>query len=483
MNEYDALEPKAVWRLFADISRVPRESGHETAVMEMLQSWAEARSLRTKRDQAGNLLVKIPATRGHEKAEPLLIQGHADMVCEKEPSSRHDFRNDPIRLQVDGDWIRAEGTTLGADNGIGVAMGLALAEDPSVIHGPVELLLTVDEETGLTGAAGVKPGFFTSRRMINLDSEEDDGIFIGCAGGRDTILTLRNRWARMPKEGVGRRIVVGGLRGGHSGCDIHRNYGNAIKTLTRLLLTVAHQFDLRLTSFDGGSKRNAIPRDAEAVVVIGRDRARKFKNLIDQATSRILEEELAGVDDGLIVRVRPSRVSQCLSLENSHRILRLLAAIPSNVIAMSQAIPGLVESSSNLGVVRTEGTRVRIICCSRSSVAASLEALAMQHRALGEMAGAEVEQPEGYPGWRPNLESPLLAVASEQYEATFGVKPELKAIHGGLECGLLTEIYPDLDIISFGPNIEGAHSPSERLSISSVKKIWKLYTAVLESLA
>jgi dipeptidase D len=477
------LEPKAVWQIFGELSKVPRDSGKEEAAMQMLRRWAESRGLAAKRDKTGNMVVSVPATKGHEKAPPVLLQGHVDMVCEKNSATVHDFDKDPIKIVVDGDWVRAEGTTLGADNGIGVAMALAVAEDKTVVHGPVEVLLTVDEERGLTGAAGVKKGFFTARKMINLDSEEDDGIFIGCAGGRDTFMTLRNRRTRFPKDVAARKVTVTGLRGGHSGQDINRNRGNAIKILTRLLIAAADEMDIRIATIDGGSKRNAIPREAAATVLVPSARAAEFKRMIGRVTKRIMADELAGIDDQMQVKVTPSKASRCFSLNGSLRTLRLLAAVPSGVTAMSQVVDGLVESSSNLGVVTSEGEQVRITCCSRSSVVSSLEYLAIRHRALGRLAGAVVEQPEGYPGWKPNLESEMLAVARKQYVATFGHEPELKAIHAGLECGLLTEKYPDLDIISFGPNIVNVHSPDEQVSIPSVQKVWKFLGAILAEVA
>jgi dipeptidase D len=483
MSDYDALEPRAVWRIFGEINRVPRGSGDEAAIQDMLRGWAEARGLEVLRDDVGNQLVRIPATPGHESAAPLLVQGHVDMVCEKNSATKHDFTRDPIRMRVEGDWVTADGTTLGADNGIGVAMGLAVAEDASVVHGPLEILLTVDEERGLTGAAGVLPGFFSARRMINLDSEEDDAVFIGCAGGRDTLLTLTNTQARAPKDGAGRKVAVTGLKGGHSGLDIHLNRGNAIKILVRALQRAAAAMDLRLVDIDGGSKRNAIPREAFARVVVPRARTREFKQLVDGECARILAEELAGIDDGLVVKVTTVQAPRCFSIASTRTTLALLAALPNGPTAMSRAVPGLVESSSNLGRVSTTGAKVEAVCCSRSSVMSALEGLAAQHRAIGDLAEARIEQPAGYPGWQPNPGSELLAVTRRAYATCFGHEPELKAVHAGLECGLLTEKYPDLDIVSFGPDIQGAHSPDERVSVASVQKIWSLFKEVLRSLA
>ncbi len=482
MGKLDKLQPAAVWRVFELLSGVPRGSGNEKGVMDALKAWADERGLAWKQDEVGNLLITIPATKGLEKAAPVLIQGHVDMVCEKNAATKHDFLTDPIRLQVKGDWVTADGTTLGADNGIGVAMGLALADDPAP-HGPVEVLLTVDEERGLTGAAGVKPGFFTARRMINLDSEEDDAIFVGCAGGRDTEFVLKNRTTRAPKDSAGRKVTITGLKGGHSGLDIGTGRGNAIRILTRALWAAAQVMDVRLVAINGGSMRNAIPREAEARVVIDKAKGRQFKKIVDGHLQRIAREELAGVDDGFTWQVAAVQAPRCFGLANSRTALDLMMAIPNGVLAMSRDIPGLVETSSNLGVVKTEGARIRLVCCSRSSVMSVLAALVDQHAALGRLAGADVDQPEGYPGWKPNLKSPLLQVVKKEYKKAFGTDAELLAIHAGLECGLLTEKYPDLDIVSFGPNIKGAHSPDEKVQISSVQKIWKLFTATLKDLA
>ena len=482
MGKLDKLQPSAVWRIFEMMTEIPHGSGNEAAIQARFKQWAAERNLDCKEDAVGNLLITIPATKGYEKAAPVLVQGHVDMVCEKNAATKHDFATDPLKLKVEGDWVTAQGTTLGADNGIGVAMGLALADDKSAVHGPVEVLLTVDEERGLTGAAGVQAGFFAARRMINLDSEEDDAIFIGCAGGWDTAFTLKNRATRAPKETSGRKVSITGLKGGHSGLDIHKNRGNAIKILTRALLAAAAEVDVRIVEIDGGSMRNAIPREAEAKVVVAKKDGRKFKQLVDACLAKVQAEELAGIDDGFAWKVTTVNAPRCLSLDSSRKTLALLAAIPNGVTAMSTDIAGLVESSTNLGVVKTDGAKVRTVCCSRSSVMSALDGLKAQHKAIGELAGAEIDQPEGYPGWKPNMDSPILAITRKQYKKAFGKDAELLAIHAGLECGLLTEKYPDLDIVSFGPNIRGAHSPDEKVQISSVQKIWKLFAATMKEL-
>ncbi len=329
----------------------------------------------------------------------------------------------------------------------------------------------------------MQKGFFSARTMINLDSEQDDAIFVGCAGGRDTEYVLKNRGTRAPKESAGRKVVINGLLGGHSGLDIHKGRGNAVKILARALQAARDEMEVRIVAIDGGSMRNAIPREAEAKVVVPAAEGRRFKQLVDAALGRIAAEELAGVDDGFAWKVTTVQAPRCLSLDSSNRILDLMTAIPNGVLAMSRDIEGLVETSTNLGVIKTDGGTVRMVCCSRSSVMASLDAVVRQHAALGALSGAETLQPEGYPGWKPNLGSAVLAATKARYQATFGNEPELLAIHAGLECGLLTEKYPDLDIVSFGPNITGAHSPDEKVQISSVQKIWTLFTGTMEALA
>ncbi len=484
MREIDTLAPESVWKVFRMISDVPRGSGNERAVMERISAWALEHRLDTRRDAVGNMLVTIPPSKGRDGAAPVLLQGHVDMVCEKDAATPHDFERDPIRMRVEGDWVRAEDTTLGADNGIGVAMALAVGVDPEIEHGPIEVLLTVDEETGLTGAAGVQPGFFRAERMVNLDSEEDDGIFVGCAGGRDSILTLRAGREPVRADASILNVFVSGLNGGHSGIDIHKNRGNAIRILTRALIAASNAAPLRIASIGGGSKRNAIPREAGAVAILNDGASPLFEGAVGAVIDRIRSEELGGVDEGLEVRItKADAPEESFSPQGTRQILNLLGAIPSGVIAMSQSIPGLVETSTNLGVVETAGTGIRVHCCSRSSVMASLDALVLQHRSIAELASADCDSPPGYPGWKPNLESRLLGIARRAYESTFAREPEIKAIHAGLEAGLLREKYPALDIISFGPLIIGAHSPKERVSIPSVERIWRLLASVLRELS
>ena len=484
MSAIAKLKPTSLWAVFDRMSEIPRGSGNESAVLDMFKAWAAERSLDCKQDKVGNLLITIPATKGMEKRPAVLVQGHVDMVCEKNAATKHDFTRDPLKLVQKGDWVSAEGTTLGADNGIGVAMGLALADEKGLKHPKVECLLTVDEERGLTGAAGVEAGFFTARRMINLDSEQDDALFIGCSGGQDSILTLMNKKAALGKGLVGRKVSVQGLLGGHSGLDIHKNRGNAIKILTRCLLAAREQVDFKLASIDGGSMRNAIPREAVATVAVPEAQAKLFKKLVDAQAARIIGQELKGTDEGCVVKVGVCKLTHTLGGNCTTRTLTMIDALPNGVLTMSLAIAGLVETSSNVGVVATDGSRVRIVCCSRSSSTSALEGLARRHRSLAAMLfdRCEIVQEGGYPGWMPDPKSEMVKTTAAMYKATFKKEPELLAIHAGLECGLLTEKYPDLDIVSFGPNITGAHSPDERVSVTSVAKIWTLFTRTLAKL-
>lgn len=484
MKEVASLAPEIVWRIFSEISAVPRPSGNEGPAMEMLERWAAAHGFSTRRDRIGNLLVGIPASPGKEALPPVLLQGHIDMVCEKNASTKHDFMTDPIRLVVDGDWVRADGTTLGADNGIGVALALAVGLDETATRPPVEVLVTVDEERGLTGASHIEPGFFRAKRMINLDSESDTGFYIGCAGGMDTILRMRAERSPVPKGWKRARVSMSGLRGGHSGVDIHLNRGNAVKILARGLGEAMGNIPFRLVSIQGGSKRNALPREADAEVVAPGSDIQRLQQAVAQIVSRIEKEELAGIETGVALAFAGTVTDEdAFTEEETSRIIDLLLAIPHGVTAMSQAMPDLVESSTNLGVVTTVHDMIQIVCCSRSSVMSALDGLARQHRSLGMLAGAEAEHSDGYPGWKPNPSSPLLAVAMECYRELFRAEPKLEAIHAGLECGLLTEKYPDLDMVSMGPRIEDAHSPNERVSIPSVLKSWELLRAVLRKLA
>ncbi len=478
------LNPRSVWEQFSALTRIPRPSGHEAAVASHLLEEAKRRGLQGRKDAVGNVVIDAPATKGREKAATVILQGHLDMVAEKNKDVAHDFLKDPIRPRVEGDWVYATGTTLGGDNGIGVAAAMAAASDPSVAHGPLQLLFTVDEETGLTGAMKLDASLLRGKTLLNLDSEEDGVLFVGCAGGQDTYLYLAPAWGAPARGAKPFQIEVTGLRGGHSGLNIHENRGNALKLLARLLAqAVIDGIPLELAGLTGGSKHNAIPREAEARVFLPAGAEEKLRGVLDCMTAAF-RTELEGIDDGLQVRLAPaSGDGRVLPAADLHRFLHLLLALPHGVLGMSPAIPGLVETSSNLAVVVPEGDRIKVVTSSRSSVAPTLRSVLLSILATGRLAAAEVDTRDGYPGWKPNMASPVLGVVREVYREQWGKEPKVTAIHAGLECGLLGDKVPGLDMVSFGPQMEGVHSPDERLNVPSVGRFFEALKAVLDRLS
>ena len=474
------LEPRALWKHFEDLTRIPRPSGKEAAAVAYVREIAGAHGFPVDVDAVGNIVMRVPASPGKEHAPVVALQGHLDMVCEKNKNVSFDFDKDAIVPEIRGEWVHARGTTLGADNGIGVAAALAAATEPGVVRPPLELLFTVDEETGLTGAQGLEGKLLRARTLLNLDSEEDGTIFVGCAGGEDTIIDLAVSWtAPTAREGI--RLEVSGLKGGHSGLNIVENRGNALKLAARILdAAVEAGVALELASISGGSKHNAIPREAEAT--LAGDRAGLAA--IAGGSLAAFRTELAGIDDGLEVSVTEAPVpARVLTGADRDRLLRLLVALPHGVLAMSRDIPGLVETSSNLAVVAVRGDAVHVATSSRSSIASSLAGVLDGIRAQARLAGASFERRDGYPGWQPNLESKTLAVVRSVYEKRWGKEPHVTAIHAGLECGLLGERVPGLDMVSFGPQIEGAHSPDERVHVPSVERFWGALGEVLDRLS
>lgn len=481
------LEPKLLWRHFDTIRRVPRPSKHEEKIIAAVKGWAAERGFEVAQDSAGSLSIRVPATAGHESASTVILQGHLDMVCEKNSDVDHDFMTEGIEVEVAGDWVQARGTTLGADNGVGVAAAMAIADDPEVVHGPLEILCTVDEETGLTGAKELDPAIVSGRIMLNLDTEEDGAVYIGCAGGADSVGTLAISRRKGSLGSVPVRIAVRGLRGGHSGLNIIENRGNAIKLATRTVLAALDRgIDLDLVSIDGGSKHNAIPRECFAVCRIDEGQADQLGDVIAACTADFMEE-FGASDPDLAVTVEnlagDDADRDVLNVHARDRLLRTLGSLPHGVLAMSRDVPGLVETSNNLAVVSTETDKVIVHVSYRSSVMPALYAVRRQVASIFHLAGAEVRVEDAYPGWKPNPSSPIVQRTSRVYERLFGAKPELKAIHAGLECGLLIEKVPGMDVVSIGPQIENAHSPEERVQISSVQKFYKHLAAVLEELA
>ena len=483
----ETLEPRLLWKNFDAIRAIPRPSKHEERVAAHVEGWARDRGFEARRDAIGNVVVRVPATPGHEGAPTIVLQGHLDMVCEKNSDVERDFMTQGIDVAVDGDWVVARGTTLGADNGIGVATAMALAEDPSVTHGPLELLCTIDEETGLTGAKKLDPSLISGRIMLNLDTEEDGAVYIGCAGGVDSTgeIKLSRRRGLIGSTPV--RIAVLGLRGGNSGLNIIENRGNAIRLAVRAVLAaIAADIEIDLVSIDGGSKHNAIPREAFVVVRIDDSQLDRLRGVAASCLTAF-REEFAATDPDLTVTVEPIEdgdgVLRPLNVAARDRLLRLLDALPHGVLAMSRDVPGLVETSSNLAVVSTGGGSARIVTSQRSSVMPALYATQRQVRSALELAGAAVFSNDPYPGWKPNPDSPIVRKAIAVYRDLFGSEPAVKAIHAGLECGLLIEKIPDMDAVSIGPEIRGAHSPEERVQISSVQKFYRHTAAILKDLA
>ncbi len=478
----EALEPKLVWKNFYAIGQIPRCSKHEEKIRQFLIDFAKSHNLEWKTDEVGNVLIRVPASPGMEDRPTVVIQGHMDMVCEKNKDSDHDFSKDPIKMKIEDGWVTAEGTTLGADNGIALAMGLALAEDKTVQHPPLELLFTVDEETGLTGANALKSDFVSGKILLNIDSEEEETLFIGCAGGQNTELHKAITWESAPQGHKSFVVKVTGLRGGHSGLNIHEGRGNAIILLARFLYHLKDEIDYTLAHIDGGSAHNAIPREAEALVTVPADKAEALQNLAKQYQG-IYQDEYKFVDKDVKMVVEafhePKKV---FSTDFRDTLVRVLYAMPNGVLAMSHAVEGMVETSTNLATVHTDEDEVLILTSQRSSVASSITDSSDKVKALGELGQFKVDQNDGYPAWQPNPDSKLLQICKNIYTKTFGHEPKVMAIHAGLECGIIGEKYEGMDMISFGPDIFGAHSPDEKIRIESVQNVWKYLLDILKTI-
>jgi dipeptidase D len=473
----DGLTPPLVWKYFAEFSQIPRCSKHEAAASRFIVETAKRLGLAVKQDEFGNVAVKKPASAGRKGARSVCLQGHLDMVCEKNPATVHDFSKDPIELVRRDNTLMANGTTLGADNGIAVATNLAIMEDRSLEHGPLEFLFTVDEETGLTGAHNLQRGFIESQILLNLDSEEEGALYVGCAGGKDTIGTWTVEYEPAPQSLAPLEVTVSGLRGGHSGLEIDKGRGNALKLLNRVLGALGDA-GARLSRIEGGNKRNAIPREARALVYV------PDVTHAEQIVSRwngTLRAELATVDAGLTIEASraTARGGQVFVEQYQKRITQALGALPHGVIKMSADIPSLVETSTNLAVVTTEGNAVSVATSQRSSVASEMDEIVSTVSTILELAGARVEHTDGYPGWKPNIDSPILKTAIATFKSLYGREPEVKAVHAGLECGIIGEKYPGIDMVSFGPTLEGVHSPAEKIYLDTVPRFFEFLLAVL----
>ncbi len=480
-NAIEGLKPGLVWKYFAAISQIPRGSKNEAAISQYVVKTAKNLGLEVKADKLGNVVVRKPASSGHERKPVIVLQGHLDMVCEKNNDKVHDFTKDPIELVRKGNLMMANGTTLGADNGVAVATNLAIMEDRSLQHGPLEFLFTIDEETGLTGAANLEPGFVEGKTLLNLDSEEEGALYVGCSGGRDTIGTWSLALDPMPAKSIVAVLRVSGLRGGHSGLEIDKGRGNAIKIIGRILTALAEQ-GVRVSSIDGGNKHNAIPREAQAVVVLPKAKWDIALELVVE-WGGIVKAELATVEPDLAVSLQEHTAKKAKVIKKAvlRKILQTIAALPHGVTKMSADIPGLVETSTNVAVIRTGKKDLSLATSQRSSVASEIKEIAQSVSAVFTLGGADVRASDGYPGWKPNMESPILKVARSTYRQLYGKDPDVKAIHAGLECGIIGERYPGMDMISFGPTLEGVHSPDEKIYIDTVERFWNYLLGILKS--
>ena len=476
------LEPKVVWANFYGLTRVPRPSKHEGKVIEYLLNWGKEHGVDVSQDETGNVIFRKAATPGYENRRGVILQGHMDMVPQKTSDSSHDFLKDPISAYVDGDWVTADRTTLGADNGIGVAMGLAVLEDPTVQHGPVEVLVTYDEETGMTGANSLKPGVLKGDILINLDSEEEGELCVGCAGGLDVSAEFKYLKYNTKPGWKGLKINVKGLQGGHSGMDISLYRANANKVMARILLPLMEVFGVQVVSFTGGSLRNAIPFEAEAEVIVPSENLESVKKLIGNIFDEV-KAEFAESDPGAVLFVddvpaAPKYIQGSVML----RAVKALIACPSGVIRMSRTMEGLTETSINMAIVRTEKGRITVHSLMRSAVDSSKAWLAQRTRCIFELAGAdEIEFKGGYSGWTPKLDTPMNKVMMEQFEKVYGHPMKIMATHGGLECAIMGAKYPNWEMVSIGPTIKYPHSPDERVNIASVARTWEYLKEVLKN--
>ena len=478
--EKNELKPAGVFHYFDEICQVPRPSKKEEKMIAYLKAFGEKHKLETLVDEAGNVLIKKPATPGMENRKTVVLQSHIDMVCEKNNDVQHDFLTDPIETVIEGEWLKAKGTTLGADNGIGVATELAILADDSIEHGPIECLFTVDEETGLTGAFALKEGFMNGDILLNLDSEDEGEIFIGCAGGVDTLATFRYKTEAAPEAHVFFRVRVSDLSGGHSGDDIDKGRMNSNKLVARLLWNGAQRFGLRLSRFDGGNLRNAIPREAYAVFAVPSGSKAGFEAFYKEFAGE-LAAEAKFREPNFKIGIEEVPAASVIDAATQRNLLYALVGLPNGVIEMSLAMPGLVETSTNLASVKFEGDdRIVVTTSQRSSVESAKVYASQMIESVFALAGAEVSHSEGYPGWAPNPQSKLLEITVASYEKLFGVKPKVRAIHAGLECGLFLEKYPHLEMVSFGPTLRGVHSPDERLEIATIPKFWDLLADILK---
>lgn len=477
---FDNLKPANVWKNFYALTQIPRPSKHEEKVVKYLKEFGEKLGLETIQDEVGNIIIRKPATPGMENRMGIILQGHVDMVPQNNNDTPHDWLKDPVVPRIEDGWVWATGTTLGADNGLGCAVAMAVLEDKEMVHGPVEALFTIDEETGMTGANALKPGILKGDILINLDSETEGELYVGCAGGLDANITMKYNEEAVPAGYEALRIDIKGLKGGHSGMEINTGRANSNKLMVRFLMPLMRDFGARLASIEGGNMRNAIPREAHAVIALPAAKVAEAKEFVS-ALANTIKAEYESVETEAEFIVTAAQVQKVMDQDSAMRIVRAILACPNGVDRMSLEMEGLVETSNNLAIVKSENGQVSVKTLMRGSIDSAKEAMSESIRAAFELAGADVVFSGGYSGWKPNMKSPILKAMRETYNALYGKMPEVKAIHAGLECGILSGAYPHWDMISCGPTICSPHSPAERVEIASVEKWWNFVKATLQN--
>ncbi|EKO3918027.1 aminoacyl-histidine dipeptidase [Vibrio fluvialis] len=481
-SEISKLSPAPVWQFFDKICSIPHPSKHEEALAQYIIGWAKEQGLNVRRDPTGNVFIKKPATPGMEHKKAVVLQAHIDMVPQKNEDTDHDFAKDPIQPYIDGEWVTAKGTTLGADNGIGMATCLAVLASTEIKHGPLEVLLTIDEEAGMTGAFGLEAGWLEGEILLNTDSEQEGEVYMGCAGGVDGALTFDIQREALPAGYVTRQLTLKGLKGGHSGCDIHTGRGNANKLIARFLAGHAQELDLRLIEFRGGSLRNAIPREAFVTVAIPADNQTKLDELFTTYTE-LLKAELGRVETNLVTFNEAKEAALgVFALADQQRVIAALNACPNGVIRMSDDIEGVVETSLNVGVITTDEQQIKVLCLIRSLIDSGRSQVESMLTSVAELAGADIVFSGAYPGWKPDADSEIMHIFRDMYEGIYGHKPNIMVIHAGLECGLFKKPYPEMDMVSFGPTIKFPHSPDEKVKIDTVGLFWEQMIALLENI-
>lgn len=480
-NEISKLYPSDLWSNFYELTQIPRPSKHEAKVLEYIINFGKSQNLEVTTDKTGNIIIRKPATKGFEDRAGIILQGHVDMVPQKNSDKVHDFERDPLQLQIVDGWVKATGTTLGSDNGIGVAAAMAVLQSKTLQHGPIEALFTVDEETGMTGAFGLEPKLLKGSILINMDSEDEGELYVGCAGGTDANLEFNYNEVEVPKGMLSFKLSLTGLKGGHSGLDIVRGRGNANKLIFRFIKFAVSQLGVRLASINGGNMRNAIPREAFAILTVPTREVEVFKQTVTEFED-IFKNEYGKVEPTISFKAEPCEMPSTLIHEMiQDDLINAIQACPNGVIRMSDDVAGLVETSTNLSIVTSGQGKIKVKCLIRSSVDTAKDDVESTIESVFLLAGARVKFDGQYPGWKPNVDSPILKIMKETYKNMYGKVPDVKAIHAGLECGILGAIYPKWDMISFGPNIRFPHSPDEKVEIESVGKFWDFLVEALKN--